>query len=132
MKRIVIADDSATARMFIRRCLEILGIDNAAIIEVTNGKEALAKIKEAATDLVITDLNMPVMDGETLIKWLKANPKLSQIPVLVISSAGNPTKEAELIKLGVTAVLSKPVSPPALMDKIAPLLTPADISHNGR
>jgi two-component system chemotaxis response regulator CheY len=123
MKRIVIADDSATARMFIKRCLEIIGFDDAVIIEAVNGKEALAKVKEAPTDLVITDLNMPVMDGETLLKWISANPKLSQIPVLVISSASNPAKEAELLALGAIAILSKPVSPPALMEKLAPLLT---------
>jgi two-component system chemotaxis response regulator CheY len=109
--------------MFIKRCLEIIGFDDAVIIEAVNGKEALAKVKEAPTDLVITDLNMPVMDGETLLKWISANPKLSQIPVLVISSASNPAKEAELLALGAIAILSKPVSPPALMEKLAPLLT---------
>lgn len=122
MKRIVIADDSATARMFIKRCLEIIGFGNETIIEAANGKEALARVKEEPTDLVITDLNMPVMDGETLLKWIRANPKLNEIPVLVISSAGTPAKEAELLELGAIAILSKPVSPPALMEKIEPLL----------
>ena len=122
MKRIVIADDSATARMFIKRCLEIIGLGDAVIIEAANGKEALARVKEGPTDLVITDLNMPVMDGETLLKWIRANPKLSLIPVLVISSAGTPAKEAELLELGALAILSKPVSPPALMEKLGPLL----------
>ncbi len=112
MKRIVVADDSATARMFICRCLEIIGLGDAMIIEAENGKEALAKIKEAPTDLLITDLNMPVMDGETLLKWLNANPKLAGLPTLVVTSAGNPAKETELLTLGAMAVLNKPVSPP--------------------
>jgi len=123
VKRIVIADDSATARMFIKRCLEIIGFGGAQLVEATNGKEALARVKEAPTDLVITDLNMPVMDGETLLKWINANPKLNEIPVLVISSAGTPAKEAELMELGALAILSKPVSPPALLEKLAPFLT---------
>ena len=123
MKRIVIADDSATARMFIKRCLEIIGFGDATIIEAANGKEALARVKEEATDLVITDLNMPVMDGETLLKWIRANPKLNTIPVLVVSSAGTPAKEAELLELGAIGILGKPVSPPALMEKIEPLLS---------
>lgn len=123
MKRIVIADDSATARMFIKRCLEIIGFGNALIVEAANGKEALARIKEAPTDLVITDLNMPIMDGETLLKWINANPKLNHIPVLVISSAGTPAKEVELLELGALAILSKPVSPPALLEKLEPFLT---------
>ncbi len=122
MKRIVIADDSATARMFIVRCLEIIGFDEATIVEAGHGKEALARIKEAPTDLVITDLNMPVMDGETLLKWLKANPRLNEVPVLVITSAGNPAKEQELLELGALAVLNKPISPPVLLEKLEPYL----------
>jgi two-component system chemotaxis response regulator CheY len=123
VKRIVVADDSATARMFIRRCLEIIGLGDAMIVEAENGKDALSKIKEAPTDLLITDLNMPVMDGETLLKWLNANPKLAGLPTLVVTSAGNPAKEAELLVLGAMAVLNKPVSPPALLEKLEPLLS---------
>ncbi|MEJ2199509.1 MAG: response regulator [Desulfuromonadaceae bacterium] len=123
MKRIVIADDSATARMFIKRCLEIIGFSDATLVEAADGKEALTKIKEAPTDLVITDLNMPVMDGETLIKWIVANPKINQVPVLVVTSAGNPAKEAELLALGAMAILSKPVSPPALLEKLESFLS---------
>ena len=62
MKRIVIADDSATARMFIRRCLEIVGCGENAFIEVENGKEALDCMKKEPADIVVADLNMPVMD----------------------------------------------------------------------
>ena len=123
MKRIVVADDSQTARMFIRRCLEIIGFQDAEIVEAVNGKEALILVKEKPTDLLVTDLNMPVMDGETLVKWVKANPKLSDLPILVITSAGNPAKEAELVELGVFGVLSKPVSPPSLLEMLTPLMS---------
>jgi len=67
MKRVVIADDSQTARMFIRRCLEIVGLAETEFVEADNGREALARIKEAPTDLLVTDLNMPLMDGEMLL-----------------------------------------------------------------
>ncbi|MCX5864802.1 MAG: response regulator [Deltaproteobacteria bacterium] len=112
--RIAIVDDSGTARMFIRRCLEIAGFQGAEIIEAENGKDALEKIRNAPVDLLLTDLTMPVMDGTTLLKWIKANPKLSALPVLVISSAGNPAKEIELKALGAMGVLDKPVSPAKL------------------
>jgi len=112
--RIAIVDDSGTARMFIRRCLEIAGFQGAEIIEAENGKDALEKIRSAPVDLLLTDLTMPVMDGTTLLKWIKANPKLSALPVLVISSAGNPAKEIELKALGAMGVLDKPVSPAKL------------------
>lgn len=122
MKRIVIADDSATARMVIRRCLEIIGLGDAGMVEVPNGREALARLKEEPTDLLVTDLNMPIMDGETLLKWVKGSPKLTHVPVVVITSAGNPAKEAILTELGAFAVLDKPISPATLLKKLEPLM----------
>ena len=122
MKRIVIADDSATARMVIRRCLEIIGLGDAGMVEVPNGREALARLKEESTDLLVTDLNMPIMDGETLLKWVKGSPKLTHVPVVVITSAGNPAKEALLTELGAFAVLDKPISPATLLKKLEPLM----------
>lgn len=115
MKRIIIADDSATARMFIKRCLEIIGLGDVEMIEAEHGKAALAAAKEQLPDLLLTDLNMPVMDGETLLKWVKASPKLCELPVIVITSAGNPAKEAQLLELGARQVINKPVSPPVMM-----------------
>ncbi len=122
MKRIIVADDSATARMFIKRCLQIVGLGDAEIIEAEHGKEALAAAKAQPVDLLLTDLNMPVMDGETLVKWVKASPKLCELPVIVITSAGNPAKEAQLLALGAHRVLNKPVSPPVMMDALADFL----------
>lgn len=122
MKRIVLADDSKTALMFIRRCLEIIGLQDATFVEVANGKEALVKLKEAPTDLLVTDLNMPEMDGTTLLRWVKANPRLNEIPVLVVSSASNPAKAAELLELGAFAVLDKPINPGVLLQALGPLI----------
>lgn len=122
MKRIIIADDSTTARMFIKRCLQIIGLGDAEIIEAEHGKEALAAAKAQKVDLLLTDLNMPVMDGETLVKWVKASPKLCDLPVIVITSAGNPAKEAHLLALGAHRVLNKPVSPPVMMEALADFL----------
>jgi len=65
---------------------------------------------------------MPIMDGETLLKWVKASPKLCEVPVIIITSAGNPAKEAELLKLGARQVINKPISPPVMMDALADFL----------
>ena len=122
MKRIVIADDSMTARMFIRRCLQIIGLSDAEMVEAENGRDALARLKEAPTDLLITDLNMPVMDGEALLKWVKGNPRLTTVPVLIITSAGNPARETQLLALGAMAVINKPVSPATLHQRLGFLM----------
>lgn len=87
-------------------------------MEAENGKEALAKLKENPADLVVIDLNMPVMDGATLLRWLKASPKLTLLPVIVITSVDNPAKRKELKELGAFDVLNKPIAPAKLMPVI--------------
>ncbi|MFU8819564.1 MAG: response regulator [Desulfurivibrio sp.] len=122
--RIAIVDDSSTARMFIRRCLEIAGFREAEIIEAANGRDALEQIRQNPVDLLLTDLTMPVMDGLTLLKWIKGNPKLVELPVLVVTSAGNPARERELLDLGALGVVNKPVSPAGLNQVLQSLLPP--------
>ncbi|OFZ80193.1 MAG: hypothetical protein A2583_11320 [Bdellovibrionales bacterium RIFOXYD1_FULL_53_11] len=123
MKKVMIADDSGTARMFTRRCLEISGIQGAEFIEVPNGVEAMKALADAAVDVIFTDLNMPDMDGVELLREVKASQKLKHIPVIVVTSAHNPAKEAELVGLGAYRVLGKPVSPAIITAAIELLLS---------
>lgn len=115
MKRIIIADDSATARMFVRRCLEVVGFTDAEFVEVNDGQEAMDNIQKGKPDLVVTDLFMHPVDGTELLRRIKSSAELSNIPVLVATSAKNPAKEAELLSMGAVSVLAKPVSPAAMM-----------------
>lgn len=118
MKNIVIADDSALARMFIRRCLEIAGLGDANFYEASDGNEAIQKMKEVTADLLVTDLTMPNMNGIELMRRITSSPRLSGTPVLVVTSAGNEEQRKELFELGVTQILSKPISPPMLVEAI--------------
>ncbi|MDR0335748.1 MAG: response regulator [Planctomycetaceae bacterium] len=118
IKNIVIADDSALARMFIRRCLEIAGLGDANFFEASDGSEAIAKMKEIKADMLVTDLTMPNMNGIELMRKIAASPRLSGTPVLVVTSAGNEEQRRELMELGVTRILSKPISPPILIEAI--------------
>ncbi len=108
--KIVIADDSRTARFLIRQYLEMAGFYQADFTEVESGREALDHIKENAVDLVITDYKMPEMDGLDLLRRVKASPKLHDLPVLVITSFANQAKIDELLENGAFAVLQKPLS----------------------
>ena len=112
--------------MMIRRCLEIVGLADVEFAEAENGKEGLTMVKQAPTDLLVSDLNMPIMDGETLLKWVKASPKLVDLPVLIITSAGNPAKSKQLLAMGAFAVINKPVNPAMLSTVLAPLLNNED------
>lgn len=127
MKKIVIADDSATARMFIRRCLEIIGFSGVEIIEAENGKMALLAAKAQQVDLLLTDLNMPVMDGETLIRWVKSSPKLNALPVVVITSVGNRARELQLLQLGAHRVVNKPITPATMLDALGDFVATSSV-----
>ena len=111
MPRVIIADDSSTARMFIQRCLEIAGLRGSEFAEAKNGKEALISLQGKAANLVVTDLNMDVMDGAELVHQIRTQAQWNSMPIIVITSLNNPAKEKELMDLGASAVLSKPVSP---------------------
>lgn len=118
MKKIIIADDSPLARMFIRRCLEIAGLGDSKFYEAGDGQDALHQMKENPPDLLVTDLTMPNMNGIELLKRISASPRLSGLPTLVVTSAGNEEQRKQLYDLGATRILSKPISPPMLVDAI--------------
>ncbi|MCL2118875.1 MAG: response regulator [Planctomycetaceae bacterium] len=118
VKKIVIADDSALARMFIRRCLEIAGLGDSEFYEANDGAEALQQLKEVSADMLVTDLTMPNMNGIELLTRISASPRLCGLPVLVVTSAGNDEQRKRLYELGATQILSKPLSPPMLVEAI--------------
>ena len=118
MNRIIIADDSGTARMFTRRCLEVLGYKDIETIECENGAEALQLLRESPTDLLITDLTMPIMDGTVLVKTVGENDSIEVKRIIAVTSAGNPAKEEELARYG-ASIISKPISPAKLADVLS-------------
>ena len=117
---VLLVDDSTTARLFVRRCLEMSGLSEAEFFEAEHGKEALAVLKVHEIQLVIADLNMPLMNGKSLLKWMKTNKQYSHIPVIFITSAKNEASEMELLSLGAQEVLKKPISPANLAPVIEP------------
>jgi two-component system chemotaxis response regulator CheY len=129
MKKIIIADDSALARMFTKRCIDVAGITDVEYIEAENGKEALDRMKEILPDLLISDLNMPEMNGVELVRRVNASPKLSGTPIIIITSAGNSEQREELMSLGVKTILTKPITPPDIVDAISGLLDEGDLFY---
>ena len=110
-KNILIVDDSATARMIMRRCFEIAGFHDTQYHEAEDGLKAVSFLQENKVDLILTDLRMPKMDGSTFIKKLKMKESTKEIPVIVISSMGNDVIESQLLEAGVKAIIRKPLSP---------------------
>lgn len=122
MKRIIIADDSSLARMFTARCLTVGGFSNFTIEEAKDGLEVYALLSEEKYDLIITDLNMPEMDGMELLDRISKEPTMNTTPVIVITSAGNAEERTRLKDLGAKAILSKPITPADLAKVVEPYL----------
>jgi two-component system chemotaxis response regulator CheY len=114
MSYVLIVDDSALARMIVRRSLSAAGFADAAMQEAPDGAAALALVKQRAPQFIVADVNMPNMTGDELLAQLALSPELAAIPVIMCSSAVNDAMVARLSKLGARAVLKKPFSPAEL------------------
>ncbi len=114
-KHILIADDSSTSRMIIQRCLQIVGFSEATFFEAGDGIEALDILqRHPEIDLIVTDINMPKMDGANFIRRLKTEPILSQKDVVVVSSVLSGPLIDALQELKVKAMIKKPINPQEL------------------
>ncbi len=115
---VLLVDDSSTSRMIIKRCFEMAGYYDIKFIESGDGLDGLSALNEHDIDLIVSDLKMPRMDGNTFIRKLKRREKTASIPVIVISSIGNNYERDKLLGIGVLAVIEKPVSPEKLIQAI--------------
>ena len=111
---ILVVDDSRTSRMIIRQCLEIIGFQGKTFVEADNGRDALEFLKGNSFDLVVSDLNMPLVDGEVLLAEIRKNQQWNHIPFIMVTSSSNEAREKNLRQLGANAVISKPLNPMAL------------------
>jgi len=112
MKTILLVDDSKTMLLSMGSILKRAGF---SVITAENGAEGLKQISQTKPDLMITDLNMPVMDGMTLIKEAKKLPEMRFKPVLMLTTESQQTKRDEAKKAGATGWLVKPVKPEDLL-----------------
>lgn len=121
--RLMIVDDSPVMRAFVKRTIALSGFETSEILEASNGREALDKLRAApAVDLILTDINMPVMDGEQLIGELKADPGLRSIPVVVVSTDSTENRVGALLRLGASDYVRKPFPPERLSAVLGGLL----------
>jgi len=102
----LVVDDSFTARRHISRVLTKLGIQN--ITQAENGNKAVEQIKEKYFDLIVTDYNMPEMDGRELVEFIRTESSQSGIPILMVSSEADESRLAAVQQIGISAVCDKP------------------------
>ena len=121
-KTVLIIDDSTSMRQMVGFTLKGAGFQ---VIEGSNGKEGLDKIAAAPggkVDLVITDLNMPIMDGLTFIKEARTRPGLRFTPMLVLTTEGDDDRKAQGKAAGATGWIVKPFQPEQLLKVVGKVL----------
>lgn len=115
-KKILIAEDSPTMRSLIVSTLSAMG--DYEIFEAANGFEALRILPREKVDLVITDINMPDINGLELLNFVKGNQQYQKIPLIIVSTEGSEKDKQKGLSLGADAYLVKPFHPEQLEELI--------------
>jgi two-component system, chemotaxis family, chemotaxis protein CheY len=122
---ILVVDDSAAIRKILQRVLRQTGIAIRTIHEAGDGQEALEILKAHRPALVLTDINMPRMDGLQLLAAIKTSAEWREIPVVIISTEGGEMKVGAAVKLGAAGYVRKPFTADQIKEKLAGILEPA-------
>jgi len=118
--RVLVTDDSLMARKHISKTLNTMGIENIQFAE--NGKEAIDLLTQSEFDLIVTDYNMPEMDGRELTETVRQDPELAHIPILMVSSNSEDSQLSNIAQEGVDAICGKPFEPNVVRKLLAQIL----------
>ena len=118
-KKILIAEDSASVRKFVTLALKL---DNFEVLQAIDGMEALEKLANNDIDLLITDLNMPNIDGLKLIEEVRNDPLYLKMPIIVLSSLSNDEDIDKALKSGANSYLIKPFNTKKIQYEVAKYL----------
>jgi len=108
---ILIVDDSLPMRAVIKKVIKASGFDVGELFEAGNGKQALQILNEQWLDLVLTDYNMPDMNGLELLKAMKSQETLTDIPVVIVTTEGSDQRMEAFLSQGAVAYIKKPFTP---------------------
>jgi two-component system chemotaxis response regulator CheY len=120
--RALIIDDSSVMRKIVTRSLRQAGIDLAQVLEAGNGAEALALLQESKVDLILCDINMPVMDGLEFIKQLPGVANAKDVPVVMITTEGSESHVVQALSCGARGYIRKPFTEEQVKEHVIPVL----------
>ena len=126
---ILIVDDSRAMRSFVKRVLDLSGFEMGTCYEAENGKEALNLLDREWVDVILTDINMPVMNGEEFVQSLAAHESFHTIPVLVVSTDRTEDRVTQMIALGAQGYVKKPFQPEELREELEKVL---EVAYAGK
>jgi two-component system chemotaxis response regulator CheY len=120
--RALIIDDSSVMRKIVERALRQAGLQLSELNEAGNGVEALALLDRTAVDLILCDINMPVMDGLEFVKQLKGVANARRVPVVMITTEGSESHVVQALSNGARGYIRKPFTPDQVKEHVLPLL----------
>lgn len=125
---VLIVDDSPAMRSFIGRVLDLSGMEIGERLEAGHGAEALEILNRSWVDVILTDINMPVMNGEEFLTAVCARGDLRTVPVVVVSTDSTGSRVERMMSLGAKGYVKKPFSPELLRGELERVL---EVSHGG-
>jgi two-component system chemotaxis response regulator CheY len=120
--RALIVDDSSVMRKIVERSLRQAGIELSQVLEAGNGAEALGVLREHQVDLVLCDINMPVMDGLEFVKQLATVENAKGVPVVMITTEGSETHVVQALSCGARGYIRKPFTADQVKEHVVPIL----------
>jgi two-component system chemotaxis response regulator CheY len=121
MPNILVVEDSPTMRQLISFAMK--RIQSAHVIEATDGVDALKKLSSDKIDLILCDINMPVMDGLKLVSLVRGNPTFKDIPIIMVTTEGAEEDRKRALAIGANAYLPKPIQTQELIKLVNTYLT---------
>ncbi len=118
----LVVDDSPVTRKMVRRALGLCGLEVGQVYEAADGAEALDTLAQHHVDLVLADINMPVMNGIELVERLSQDPELCGVPVVIVATPMSQDRVEFVLDKGARAYLAKPFRPEALRDVVVQIL----------
>ena len=120
--RALIVDDSSVMRKIVERSIRQAGIDLAEVREAGNGAEGLGALQDSGVDLILCDINMPVMDGLEFLRQLQTLEHAKGVPVVMITTEGSESHVVQALSIGARGYIRKPFTPEQVKEHVVPLL----------
>ena len=118
----LIVDDSSVMRKIVERSLRQAGLSISKILEASNGAEALAAVQNNKVDLILCDINMPVMDGLEFVRQLSGVEHAKGVPVVMITTEGSEGHVVQALSAGARGYIRKPFTPDQVKEHVLPIL----------
>lgn len=119
---VLIVDDSSVMRKIVDRSLRQAGLELKEVFEASNGMEALARLQQTRVDLILSDINMPAMDGLELVRQIQGVDNAKGVPIVMITTDAGEARVIQAITNGAKGYIRKPFTPDQIKERVIPLL----------